>query len=78
MQVLLMDTPEGPQVRPECRTCPFAGVAMDLAVAIAVIIAGPFMRTVTYRGMGWMTPLVALPFVRVQLRAASWNVFGDE
>jgi hypothetical protein len=78
MQVLLMDTPEGPQVRPECRTYPLAGVTMDLTVAITIIITCPFVHTVTHRGMGWMTPSVALPLVRIQLRVVSWHVFGDE
>jgi hypothetical protein len=78
MQVLLMDTPEGPQICPECRTYPLAGVTMHLAAAITIIITRPFVHTVAHRGMDWMTPSVALPFVRVQLRAVSRNVFGDE
>jgi hypothetical protein len=49
---------------------------MDFALAIT--ITRPFAYTVANRGMGWMTTSVALPFVRVQLRAVSPNVFGDE
>jgi hypothetical protein len=48
------------------------------ASAITIIIPRPFVDTVADRGMGWMTAPVALPFVGVQLRAASRNVFGDE
>jgi hypothetical protein len=73
-----VDPTEGPQVGTQCCSCPFAGVAMDLALAITIIIPGPFAYTVANRGMRWMTAPVALPFVGVQPRAASRNGFGDE
>jgi hypothetical protein len=51
---------------------------MHFASAITVIIPRPFVDTMADRSMGWMTTPVALPFVGVQPRAASRNVFGDE
>ena len=41
-QVLLMTAPKDPQGGPECRPCSLAGMAMDLAAAIA--IPCPLMR----------------------------------
>ena len=73
-----MNTPKHPQKRAQPCTRSFAGVAVDLALAIPIIIARPFADTVAHRGMGWMTAAVALPFVCVQLRAVSRNVLGDE
>ena len=79
MQVLLVDPAEGTQIGAERRSCPFTGVAVDLASAVPIIIIpGPFVDAVADRGMGWMTPPVALPFIDIQLRAASRKVFDDE
>jgi hypothetical protein len=50
---------------------------MDFALAIT-IIARLFVYPMANRGMGWVTTVIALPFVRVQLRAVSQRVFGDE
>jgi hypothetical protein len=69
MQVLLVDAPEGTEVRAERRASAFAGVAMDFAWAVTLIITRPFVHTMANRGMGWVTPAVALPFVVVQPRA---------
>jgi hypothetical protein len=78
MQVRLVDPAEGPQVGPQCRAGAFTGVAMDFASTITIMIARPFANPVANRGMGRVTPAVALPFVRVQLRPVSRNGFGDE
>jgi hypothetical protein len=51
---------------------------MDFALTITIVIPRPFAYPVAHRDMGWMATPIALPFVGVQLRAASWNVFGDE
>jgi len=51
---------------------------MHFASAIAIIIPGPFVSTMADGGMRWMTAAIALPFVGVQPRAASWDIFGDE
>jgi hypothetical protein len=78
MQVLLVDPTEGTQIGAERRSCPFTGVAVDLAAAVPVIIPGPFADAVADRGMGWVTPPVALPLIRIQLCAASRKVFHHE
>lgn len=78
MQVLFVDTPEGPQVGAECCSGPLTGIAMDFAAAITIVIPRPFVDTMADRGMEWMTAPVALPFVGVQPRADSRNVFIDE
>jgi hypothetical protein len=78
MQVLLVDAPAGTEVRAERRASPFTGVTMDFALAITVIIPRPFVYTMADGGMCWMTAPVTLPFVGVQPRAVSWNVFMDE
>jgi hypothetical protein len=78
MQVLLGDPAEGTQIGAERCSCPFTGVAVDLASAIPIIIASPFVDAVANRGMGWMTPPVALPLIGIQPGAASRKVFADE
>ena len=70
MQVLLVDTPEGTQIRAKRRACSLAGVAVDLALAIPIIIPCPFVHTVADGGMGRMAAAITLPFVRVEQRAA--------
>jgi hypothetical protein len=78
MQVLLMDAPEYPQVGPERRASSLAGVAVDLAAAIAVIIPRPLVHTVADGGMGWMAPPIALPLIGMELRAASGDVLRNQ
>ena len=73
-----MDTPEGTHVGPKSRACSLTGVAMDVALAITIIIARPFVDPMANRGMGWVATAVARPFVRVQRRAVSQNGCGDE
>jgi hypothetical protein len=51
---------------------------VDPAVAIPLIIPCLFVDAVADRGMGWMTPPVALPLIGVQPCAASRQVFDDE
>jgi hypothetical protein len=69
---------EGTQVGAERRACPFTGIAVDLPSAVPVIISGPFVDAVADRGMGRVTPPVALPLVGIQPCAASREVFHDE
>ena len=78
MQVLFVDTPEGAQVGPKRRTRSLTGIAMHFAAAITVVIPRPFAHTMGDRGMAWMTAPVALPFVGVQPRTDSRNVFINE
>ena len=51
---------------------------MDLTSAIPIIIPRPFVDAMADRGMGGMTPPVALPLIGIQTRAASRQVFADE
>ena len=71
-----MDTSEGTQVGAERRTRPFAGVAVDLASAIPIIIPRPFVHAMADRGMGRMAAAVALPFVGIEHRAAAAGTFS--
>jgi hypothetical protein len=73
-----VDPAEGTQIGAERCSCPFTGVAVDLASAIPIIIASPFVDAVADRGMGWMTPPLALPLIGIQPGAASRKVFDDE
>jgi hypothetical protein len=78
VQVLLVDPAEGAQIGAERRACPFTGVAVDLASAVPVIISGPFVDAVADRGMGGVTPSVAVPLIGIQPCAAGREVFYDE
>jgi hypothetical protein len=77
MQVVLVDSSKGPQRGAERRTCPFAGVTADLAAAIPIVIASPFMHAVADRRMGRMTATIALPFIGVEYHARSRDVGRD-
>jgi hypothetical protein len=78
MQVWLVHTPEGAPGGPQCRARALTGMAMAFAWAIALLIARPCVDPMANRGMGWMTAAVALPRIRVQRRAVSQPVVGDE
>jgi hypothetical protein len=78
MKVLRVDAAEHPEVCAERGASSFAGVAMDLAVAVSMIIPCPFMDTVADRGVGRMTPPVALPLVGIELRATGGHVRCDQ
>jgi hypothetical protein len=78
MQVLLVDPAKGPQIGAECRTGPFAGITVDLAAAITIVIASPFMHAVADRRMGRMTATIALPFIGVEYRARNRDVCRDQ
>jgi hypothetical protein len=68
-QVLFMHASEGAQVGLECGSRFFAGVAVDLADSLVIIIIGPLPSAVTHRGMGRMAAMITLPCIRVQDRA---------
>src|SRR5262245_15328029 len=73
-----MDPAEGTPISPQCGARALTGVAVHLTSAVAIIISRPLMHAVADRGVVWMTAPVALPFVGIQQRAASRNVFGDQ
>ncbi len=71
-QVLFVDAPEGPQEITQPRPDPFGGVAVDLADAVAVIVARPLVSTGFELVAHLLSnppvlgePVVATPFVRV-------------
>jgi hypothetical protein len=51
---------------------------MDLASAVAIIIAGPFVDPVADGSMGRMAPVVTLPFIGVEDRSLPRHILGDE
>jgi hypothetical protein len=77
IEVLFVDPTEGSQVGAERRTGPLTGVAVDLASAVPIIISGPFVDPMTDGGMGWMAPMVTLPFIGVEDRALPRDILCD-
>jgi hypothetical protein len=73
-----MDAPEGAQIGPKHRASPLAGVAMDLAAAIPVIIPRPLVPAMANSGMGAIAAPIALPFIGIQLRADGWDIVRDQ
>jgi hypothetical protein len=78
IEALFVDPAEGSQVGAERRTGPFTGVTVDLASAVPIIISGPFVNPMTDGSMGWMAPVVTLPFIGVEDRALPRDILGDE
>jgi hypothetical protein len=78
MQIPLVHTLEGPQIRPEGGSCPLAGVAMDLADAIPIGIPRPLVYAVADGGVRRMAPTIALPLVGIESCAAGRHVVGNE
>jgi hypothetical protein len=78
MQVLLVNPAEGPQIRPQRRAGPFTGVAVDLALAIPIIIPCPFVHAMADGRVGRMAAVIALPFIGVQERALQRDILGDQ
>ncbi len=78
VQVLCMDAPEGAQVGPEGRPGPFAGMAVNLASAIPIIIPCPFAGAVAHGGVGGVATVIARPCICVQHGAASWDVLREQ
>ena len=73
-----MNTPKHPQERAQACPGSFAGMAVDLALAIAIIIARPRAHAMTDGRMGRMTATRALPFIGIQPCAAHGDVGGDQ
>lgn len=73
-----MNPPKHTQVGPERRAGSLAGITVDFAAAISIIIPGPFVHAMAHGGMGRMAATIALPFVRVQDRAGAWDILGNQ
>lgn len=78
MQVWLMDAPTTTQIGPERRARSLAGMAVDRAAAISIIIPRPLVHTMPDSGMRGKIPPVALPLVGRERRAASGEVLCDQ
>jgi hypothetical protein len=78
LQVLLVNSSEGAQEGAERRSCPFTGVAMDLASAVPIIISGPFVDAMADGSMGGMAAAITLPCIRVQDRTMPWDILSDQ
>src|SRR5262245_22409616 len=78
MQVLLMNAPKDTEVGAERRPCSLAGIAVDFAVAIAVLIPCPLVHAMADGGMRRMAATIALPFIGVQDRAVPWHILGNQ
>jgi hypothetical protein len=77
MPVMRVDPSKGPQIGAERRTGPFAGMAVDRASAITLVIASPFTHSVADRRRGRMTATIALPGIGVAYRASNRDVCRD-
>jgi hypothetical protein len=78
MQVLFVHASEGAQGGPACGSRSFAGVAVDLADSIVIIITCPLPSAMTHRGMGRMAAVITLPCIRVQDRVLPRDIPGDQ
>jgi hypothetical protein len=78
MQILFVHSSEGPQIRPERGPRSLAGVAVDLASAIPIVIPRPLMHAVADGGMAWVAPPIALPLIGIEQRAARRKVLRDQ
>lgn len=64
-QMLLMHSAKGPQEISRRGPQPLDGIDMNLADSIAIIIARPFVLTMTDRAVGALDLVGAQPFIRV-------------
>jgi hypothetical protein len=73
-----MNAPKHTQVGAERRASALAGVAVDVAAALAVIIPCPLVHTVGNSGMARMAPPIALPRIGMEPCAARGDVLRDQ
>jgi hypothetical protein len=77
-EVQRLHTSKSTEVGPKRRPCSLAGSVMDLALAITIILPGPFVHTMSTRGMGGVAAMITLPLVGVERRAASGDVVSHQ
>jgi hypothetical protein len=73
-----VDTPESTQIGPERCAHPLAGIAMDLALTITIVIPRPFAHPMGNRGMAPMTATITLPFISIEQRATRRHVVSNQ
>jgi hypothetical protein len=73
-----VDAPARTAVCAERRACSCAGVAVDRAWALTIILPCPRVPAVADGGVGRRAATIALPFVRVQDRAVPWHLLGEQ
>jgi hypothetical protein len=73
-----MNTPKDRPVGAERRPCSLAGVAMDFAAAIPLIIPRPLVHAMADGGMCRMAAMRALPCIGVQERAVPWHMLSHQ
>jgi hypothetical protein len=73
-----MNAPKDTQVGAERCPCSLAGVAVDFAAAIPIIIPCPLVHAVADGGMRRMAATITLPFVGIEQGAAWGHVVGNE
>jgi hypothetical protein len=73
-----MNTSKGTEVGSTRRPCALAGMAMDFALAITIIIPRPFVHTMSNRGMVRMAAAIARPLIGRGPRAADRDVRRDQ
>jgi hypothetical protein len=78
MEVPLVDASERTEVRAERRTCSFAGVAVDLASAIPIIISRPLAHAMADRGMREWAPPITRPCIGIEPRALGGHVVSNQ
>lgn len=72
-----MDTPEGAQEGAQPRACPFTGVTVDFADAIAIVVACPLVLPMIDRGMGQSEAMVTAVFIGVDHRRGTRDRFTE-
>lgn len=73
-----MDPAACAPISPKCRARSLTGVAVHFTSAIASIIPRPLTHAVADRGMVWMTPPGALPFIGIEPRATHRDMLRDQ
>jgi hypothetical protein len=73
-----VNAPEATEICTEGRTFAFAGVAMHLTSASAILIPRPLVGAMAYGHMGGMATVIALPFIGIENRAVHGHVLRDQ
>ncbi len=69
-----MDAPKHAQIGPQRGASPFTGVAMDLAFAVPIVIAGPLTHTMAHGPVPRVASRIAIGLIGIAHRAPHGNV----